>query len=372
MSVEEMKVNVNVLEKGSDGDVRKVLQSNNEGNGRRMEEQVMITGSRKAGSGTLTTTAAVPKFSVKEAILAFHGPLPYDGVILGCQFDATEDEYAYFIHYKGWNKNCDEWVLERLILKRTEETLGLQQSLKIETEVLDLEKPGKKKPKSKSKKKRKKENEAITTVELSTPIFSAKPKPWSIQTESERRFQTKQEIKIDIPERLKLVLFDDWHLVARKKKVVILPARKSIMQIFQMFLEGKDENKDRNDFVLCDGLRTWFKFLCRSSLLYNQAERDQFAKIHEEIQKHKIENPDGSTEMKMGLSDYYGAVHLLRMFTELGAYLTRTDMSLENVANFQRICDQFFQFLIEKFDEVVFQEDYQVAAQQEDRGVTIN
>jgi len=70
--------------------------------------------------------------------------------------------------------------------------------------------------------------------------------------------------------------------------VAILPARQSIEQIFEKFLAGKDQ-EDEDDgmlFEMCEKLSVWFKKICASFLLYNQAEQEQLAKVQLRCLKH--------------------------------------------------------------------------------------
>ena len=50
-----------------------------------------------------------PRFAEGEKILCFHGPLIYEAKIQ--KFESKNKQTKYFIHYHGWNKNWDEWVI---------------------------------------------------------------------------------------------------------------------------------------------------------------------------------------------------------------------------------------------------------------------
>ena len=55
------------------------------------------------------------KWTQSEKILCFHGPLIYEAKIQ--EVELLNSIPKYFIHYKGWNKNWDEWVPEARMLK---------------------------------------------------------------------------------------------------------------------------------------------------------------------------------------------------------------------------------------------------------------
>ena len=55
------------------------------------------------------------KWKQSEKILCFHGPLIYEAKIQ--EVELLNSIPKYFIHYKGWNKNWDEWVPEARMLK---------------------------------------------------------------------------------------------------------------------------------------------------------------------------------------------------------------------------------------------------------------
>merc|ERR1712218_694215 len=62
-----------------------------------------------------------------EKILCFHGPLIYEAKIQEVEMQNSIPKY--FIHYKGWNKNWDEWVPEARMLKFTDDNVEHQKNL---------------------------------------------------------------------------------------------------------------------------------------------------------------------------------------------------------------------------------------------------
>ncbi|XP_037034430.1 mortality factor 4-like protein 1 isoform X2 [Bradysia coprophila] len=74
------------------------------------------------------TAMPKPKFSDGERVLCFHGPLIYEAKAL--KNSLTKDKQVkYLIHYLGWNKNWDEWVLEDRVLKYNDANIQKQKEV---------------------------------------------------------------------------------------------------------------------------------------------------------------------------------------------------------------------------------------------------
>jgi len=70
-------------------------------------------------------------YEVGEAVLCYQGLLIYEAKIQGIKPEGLA--FLYDIHYKGWNKTWDEWVLEDRIMKINEE--NRQKQREVESEV---------------------------------------------------------------------------------------------------------------------------------------------------------------------------------------------------------------------------------------------
>lgn len=82
------------------------------------------------------------KFTDGEKLLCYHGPLLYEAKCMKSRLIPEKEKdklkdlpvsagpvLQYLVHYQGWNKNWDEWVLESRILKINPDNLALKERL---------------------------------------------------------------------------------------------------------------------------------------------------------------------------------------------------------------------------------------------------
>ncbi|ODN03725.1 Mortality factor 4-like protein 1 [Orchesella cincta] len=327
-----------------------------------------------------------PKFADNERVLCFHGPLIYEGKVLKKEFRENEKEHAYWVHYAGWSKNWDEWVLERRVLKYSEQNLNKQGDLKVaydESMRAAKAKATGKLPKKKSlgSDTSSVNNMSTTDSRSSTPVLDQKGpkgKPASIKSEpvesessrrrrrndfveAESHYTSKQEVHIMIPEQLKIFLVDDWDSVTRQKRLVNVPPRCTIDQIFEEYLKAKKKS-DQNAIDLCEGLEQYFNTMLGPQLLY-RFERSQYDQVLKEIA--------GQPEKeKKKLTEYYGAPHLMRLFTKLGGCLTYTNLDPEGIDTLRKSVEDFLKFMLKNFDKYFSLEDYGVSCPEYQRKPT--
>lgn len=133
----------------------------------------------------------------------------------------------------------------------------------------------------------------------------------------EEEYVKRPEIKLNVPDALKVRLVDDWEFVTKRSQLVPLPRKPNIDEILAMYRAHylsvkKDHKASRPPAVLdevLDGLRLYFDKALGNNLLY-RFERAQY------VQQRKAwaeAHHDGS---EMEPSKVYGAEHLLRLFGE--------------------------------------------------------
>lgn len=131
--------------------------------------------------------------------------------------------------------------------------------------------------------------------------------------ESEETFLAKIEVKIKIPDELKQCLADDWDAITRQHKLLDIPAKITVQDIVDQYINLKKSAKSSNackELAISDvlnGVIEYFNVMLGSQLLY-KFERPQYAEI---LQQY----PDTP------LSKLYGSFHLLRLFVKLGSML---------------------------------------------------
>lgn len=156
--------------------------------------------------------------------------------------------------------------------------------------------------------------------------------------ETEESFLTKTEIKIKIPEELKPWLVDDWDAVNRQHKLLEIPAKKTVKDIIDSYIQMKKSNKTKDqgkEAALIDvmyGLVSYFNVMLGSQLLY-KSERPQYADI-------RNEHPDTP------MANLYGSFHLLRLFVRLGSVLAYTALSEKDINCLMQHVSDFLKYMV--------------------------
>ncbi|KAI9353364.1 MRG-domain-containing protein [Zopfochytrium polystomum] len=280
-----------------------------------------------ATNGGSSSTASKFCFAPNEKILCFHGPLMYEAKVLKCDMfhDHRGEGPHYYIHYKGWKQSWDEWVPETRVLKYTPENLKKQADLN-ESVSSKKSKAVEKKPVANSGGGAESSSLAATG---SADAKSTKKRPRE-SVEKEDEYLRKQEIKVPIPDALKVLLVDDWENITKNEKLVKLPRSPTVNQILDQYKESamkRIKSDSRQEDILMEvlnGVRLYFNKGVGNVLLY-RFERPQYNDLRKK-------SPD------VEMADVYGPEHLLRLFVQLPSLLAHTNMDPENVSTLR---DQF-------------------------------
>ncbi|EJT51710.1 hypothetical protein A1Q1_07122 [Trichosporon asahii var. asahii CBS 2479] len=245
------------------------------------------------------------QFTTDEYVLAYHGPLLYEArILLAENWNESNTLLGttgphYFIHYKGWKQTWDEWVPEMRLLKLNEAGFAKRRAL--------LE--------AQTKKNR---PVAAAAAEALAPLGKGKDAKGKKGESSRKRtrdagLDTRPEVKIVIPQVLKLQLVDDWENVTKNNQLVTLPRKPNVRNLL-------DEYRARSTALLDEiiaGINLYFDKALGNNLLY-RFERAQY-----------VEQKRSAGDRPM--SEIYGAEHLLRLFVNFGPFIAYTNIDTESL-----------------------------------------
>uniref|UniRef100_A0A182QZI4 Chromo domain-containing protein n=1 Tax=Anopheles farauti TaxID=69004 RepID=A0A182QZI4_9DIPT len=160
----------------------------------------------------------------------------------------------------------------------------------------------------------------------------------SSNVESEDQFMSKVEVKIKIPDELKVWLVDDWDAISRQNKLLELPAKVTVQEIVDNYVQYKKQSKvttATKETAVTDignGIVEYFNVMLGSQLLY-KFERPQYAEI--------IQGNPGVPMAKI-----YGSVHLLRLFVKLGPMLAFTSLDEKSIQTSLGHVQDFLKYLV--------------------------
>ncbi|BFG35887.1 hypothetical protein CerSpe_221610 [Prunus speciosa] len=264
-------------------------------------------------------------YSEGEKILAYHGPRIYEAKVQ--KAERRKNEWRYFVHYLGWNKNWDEWVGGDRLLKNTEDNIMKQQALDKKQGVDKNTKSGRSaqtKPKSSSDAKAEKEDHKNN-------VTKGKKRKNDLGAEKDT-VSLEKLVKIQIPPTLRKQLVDDWEFISQQDKLVKLPRSPTVDDILQKYLDYRAKKDGKvTDPVgeVLKGIRCYFDKALPVMLLYKK-ERKQY-------QETVVGDVSPST--------IYGAEHLLRLFVKLPELLAYVNIEEETQTRLQQKLLDFLKFL---------------------------
>ncbi|XP_058453522.1 nuA4 complex subunit EAF3 homolog [Malaya genurostris] len=172
----------------------------------------------------------------------------------------------------------------------------------------------------------------------------------SSNVESEDQFLSKVEVKIKIPDELKPWLVDDWDAISRQNKLVELPAKTTVQEIVDNYVQYKKSSKastaTKENAVqdIANGIIEYFNVMLGSQLLY-KFERPQYAEM--------IQNHPGVPMAKI-----YGSFHLLRLFVKLGSMLAFTALDEKSIQTLIGHIMDFLKYLVKNSSTLFNMQQY--------------
>ncbi|SPT15772.1 unnamed protein product [Triticum aestivum] len=262
-------------------------------------------------------------FTEGEKVLAYHGPLLYEAKVQ--KTENREDEWRYFVHYLGWNKNWDEWVASDRLLKLTEENVRKQLELKNQSGDKTVRTGGRS-----AQHNPKGSNDAKADKEDTKGLVKGKKRKNQLgvevamipKHEKERR-SSESLLMSQFPVTLKKQLVDDWEFVTQLGKLVKLPRSPTVDGILTKYLEYrvKKDNKISDSCAeVTKGLRCYFDKALPAMLLYKKEQKQYKEEIKGDVSPSTV----------------YGAEHLLRLFVKLPELLSSVNMEEDALNKLQQ------------------------------------
>ncbi|KAF8521138.1 MRG-domain-containing protein [Gautieria morchelliformis] len=305
-----------------------------------------------------------PTFTVNERVLCYHGPLIYEAKVLKTEtWDERNTHLGsvgahYFVHYKGWKQTWDEWVPPQRILKFSETNIALQKKLSTAAQ--------KTAPAAASKAAPSKEPGASTSApgrgEGREGRARKEPRGHK-RGRDEDESTRKPELKLTVPDILKMVLVDDWEAVTKNHQLVTLPRTPNVQELLQEFKEYVDalEKQPAHTEALptiISGLQLYFDRSLGANLLY-RFERVQYA----DIRKRYVTGPTVKVGEEKEMSAIYGSEHFMRMIVSLPTYIGGSNMDPETVSVIRDYVHELMTFMVKDRDRI-FQREYETASSQ--------
>jgi len=257
----------------------------------------------------------------------------------------------FFVHYKGWKQTWDEWVPASRLLKYNETNLGLAKTLKDASSA------------STSKNANKKTGPGGSGSAAGPG--RRKEGRGTKRGRDEDDSTKKPDMKLNVPEILKVLLVDDWEAVTKNNQLVTLPRSPTVLEIladFQTHVLAL-KNTDLRDPTtvlptVVAGLQVYFDKSLGANLLY-RFERPQYA----EIRKRYITGRTVKVGEEKDMSSVYGAEHLLRMIVSLPQMVASSSLDPESVGIIKEYVHELMNFMVKERDRL-FQSEYDNASSQ--------
>ncbi|EKM74705.1 hypothetical protein AGABI1DRAFT_80803 [Agaricus bisporus var. burnettii JB137-S8] len=281
------------------------------------------------------SSPAEVSYDLNERVLCYHGPLIYEAKVLKpmLNYDETNAPTGipgphYFVHYKGWKQTWDEWVPSNRLLKHNEQNIALQKSL----QATALPHTGHGGSASSSARA----HHGAGTKGSGTRTGARKDGGRGTKRGREEDDANKKpDMKMNVPDTLKVVLVDDWEAITKNNQLVSLPRSPNVQELleewldYMLKLEPKPPHLREPKLVLptiVSGLTCYFDRSLGANLLY-RFERPQYASVR----KQYITGSHVIVGQEKEMSQVYGAEHFLRMLVSLPQMIACSTLDTESV-----------------------------------------
>ncbi|EIM84882.1 MRG-domain-containing protein [Stereum hirsutum FP-91666 SS1] len=309
------------------------------------------------------STVTPTTYAQNERVLCYHGPLMYEAKVLKAEVLETGNAKTgsggihYFVHYKGWKQTWDEWVPPTRLLKYNEQNIQLQKQL---TQAQNAASASSSAANHKS---------SASASASARPGGSSRRKDGAGRGTKRGREDEdagkRPELKLAVPEALKVMLVDDWEAVTKNMQLVTLPRSPTVHELLQEFQAHVFANPSPNlrdpKIVLptiLAGLQVYFDRAVGANLLY-RFERAQYA----EIRRRYVTGPTVQVGQEKEMSHVYGAEHLLRMIVSLPSMIALTTMDPESIGYVRDYVGELMTWMLQERHRI-FQQEYESASLQ--------
>ncbi|KAF5369210.1 hypothetical protein D9757_010035 [Collybiopsis confluens] len=279
----------------------------------------------------------------------------YAFLLLRTQRTVRLAQTSWYITRAGNKREWDEWVTESRILKLDEAGIAKQKALS--QSALAAQSAGASAAAGKGKESSGKASNPNATLSAtaSGSTRSGIRKEGTRGTKRAREdddghISRRSEMKLTVPEVLKVLLVDDWEAVTKNHQLVTIPRSPTVREILNQFEEHVKVTTTSLPtpslliHTICSGLQIYFDRSCGVSLLY-RFERAQYAEV-------KIEE---SSDVEM--SSIYGGEHLLRMLVSLPQMVANSQMDTESISLVREYVNELLRYL-EIHKDSIFQREY--------------
>ncbi|KAH9895794.1 MRG-domain-containing protein [Cubamyces lactineus] len=295
-------------------------------------------------------------FTVGERVLCYHGPLIYEAKVLKTDtWDESNTQTGivgphYYVHYKGWKQTWDEWVDASRLLKFNETNIALQKALQSQSQAAQAANASSSKA---SKAQAAKDGGgAGGRGGLGGRKDGARGTKRGREEDEGTR---KPEMKLNVPEMLKVLLVDDWEAVTKNNQLVGLPRKPCVTELLEEFKQHvlsqgtSTQLKDPKILLptIIAGLQTYFDRALGANLLY-RFERPQYA----EIRKKFVTGPKVQVGQEKEMSQIYGAEHFLRMLVSLPQMVASSSMDGESVGLLRDYVNELLQWMVQEKNRI--------------------